>query len=145
MAGVSYGVSSGQGECAIVIREFAGVGKLLEEDRHNPLGVAGRAGAAFMRAYRVRDMVLEVGARSVDAIPARLEHDLDANRVAMMLGEFERLRIVSATEAVVVECVVVSRVPLGLGSGTSDHSEALRKLHNRLIVCTTVQVVDGPS
>ena len=88
-------------------------------------------------------MVLEVGARSVHAIPARLEHDLDANRITLTLGEFERLRIVSSTEAMEVECVVVGRVPLGLVSGPSDHSETLRKLHMRLFA--TMQVVDGPS
>ena len=116
---------------------------MLDEDGDKPFRVGGRAGAEFMRAYRVRDVVLEVGARSIHAIPARREHDLDANRVALMLGEFERLRVVSAAEAMVVECVVVSRVPLGLGRGTSDHSETLRKLHMRLIA--TMQVVDGPS
>jgi len=144
MAGVSYGVASGQGECAFIIREVFGVGKLLEEDSHKPFGVAGRAGAGFMIADRVRDMVLEVGARNVHAIPALREHDLDANPVTLTLGEFERLRIVSVVvEAMVVECFVVCRVRHGLGSGTSDHSEALRKLHTRLIA--TMQVVDSPS
>jgi len=143
MAGVSYGVAGGQGECAIVIREVFGVGNLLDEDSHKPFGVAGRAGAEFIRADRVRDMVLGVGAHGVHTIPARREQDLDANRVTVTLGEVERLRIVSIGEATVAECIVVGSVPHGLGRGTGDHSEALGKLHMRLIA--TMQVVDSPS
>jgi len=70
MAGVSYGVACRQDEGAVVVLEIAGVGHLLEEECHKPDGVTGRAGASFLRADGVRDMVLEVGARNVLAIPA---------------------------------------------------------------------------
>ena len=48
MAGVSYGVASGQGECAVVIREVFGFGDLFDEDSDKPFRVGGRAGAEFM-------------------------------------------------------------------------------------------------
>ena len=147
MIGVSYVVASGQGECAIVILELVGFGKLLEEDRHKSFGMGGRAVTGFKRADRERDMVLEVGTRSILAIPARREHDLDAYPVwTSLLGEFERLRGVSLgifSEAMEPESVVVGRVPPGLVSGTSDHAKTLRKLYVRLLA--TMEVVDTPS
>jgi len=146
MAGVSYVVASRQDKGAIIILVLAGVGDLLEEDRHKADGVGRRAGPSFMRTNRVRDMILEVGARSVLAIPARLEHDLDANPVGTRtLGEFERLwdgGLVVA-ETMEVECVVVCGGTRCLFRRTSDHAETLRKLLD-LLLGATMQVVDSP-
>ena len=106
MAGVSYGVASSQDEGAVVVFKIASPGDLLDEDGHKADGMGCRAGASFMGANRVRDMVLEVGACRILAIPACWEHDLDANPIGTVLfGEFERLWTVTA-EAMVVECLV---------------------------------------
>lgn len=145
MAGVSYVVASRQDESAGVVLELGRVGELLEEDGHKADRVGVRAFASFVGAERVRDMVLEVGARSVLAIPARLEHDLDANPVGTILfGEFQRLRVVGA-EAMIVECVVVGRVLRSLIRGTSDHAETRRKLNKVLVGLATMQIVDSPA
>jgi len=89
MVGISYVVAGRQDEGAVIILVLEGIGDLLEEDGDKPDGVGGWAFASFMRANRVRDMVLVVGARYVLAIPARLEHDLDAKPAGTMtLGEF---------------------------------------------------------
>ena len=123
------------------------MGNLLEEDRHKPHGVGGRAGASFMRTDRVRDVVLEVGARDVLTIPACWEHDLDANAVgARALWERERLgdgRLVK-TEAMVVESLVRCIIALrASGSRTGDHAETLGELLD-IGFGAAMQVVDGP-
>ena len=109
VVGVSYVVASGQDEGTVVVLELAGVSDLLEEDGHEPERMGRRAGASFMGADRVRDVVLEVGARNVLAVPAGLEQDLQADPVGTgALGEFVRLwngRLVVA-EAMVVERLV---------------------------------------
>ena len=145
MAGVSYVVASRQDETAFVVLELAGVGELLEEDGHKADRVGVRAFASFMGAERVRDMVLEVGARSVLAIPARLEHDLDANPAGtLFFREYQHL-VVAAAEAMKVECVVVGSGIRFLIRGTSDHAETLRKLNKFLVVLATMQIVDSPA
>ncbi len=109
MAGVPYVVTGSQGEGTVVVFEVLGMGNLLDEDGHESNGMGGRAGTSFLRTNRVRDMVLEVGARGIPTIPARWEQDLDANAVgAIAVRESERLcdgRFVKA-EAMVVESLV---------------------------------------
>ena len=70
VAGVPYVVTSRQDEGAVVIFKVLGMGNLLDEDGHKPNGMGGRASASFMRTDRVRDVVLEVGARGVPTVPA---------------------------------------------------------------------------
>ena len=70
MAGVPDVVACSQGEGAVVVFEVLRMGKLLKEDGHEANGVGGRAGASFLRTDRVRDMVLEVGARGIPTVPA---------------------------------------------------------------------------
>ena len=147
MAGVSYVVTSSQGEGAIVVFEVLGVGKLLKEDGHESNGVGGGAGASFMRTDRVRNVVLEVGARGVSAIPARWEQDLDANAVgAIALRERERLRdgrLIKA-EAVVVERLVRGiRAHRASGGRAGDHAETRGELLD-FGFGAAMQVVDGP-
>ena len=123
------------------------MGGLFEEDRHKPNGVGGRAGAAFMRTDRVRDVVLEVGARDVLTIPARWEHDLDANAVgAIALRERIRLgdgRLVKAKTMVVESLIRWISALRASGSRAGDHAETLGELLN-IGFGATMQVVDGP-
>ena len=100
-----------------------------------------------MRTDRVRDVVLEVGARDVLTIPACWEHDLDANAVgARALWERERLgdgRLIIA-EAMVVEGLVRWIIThRASGSRAGDHAETLGELSN-IGFGATMQVVDGP-
>ena len=147
MAGISYIVASRQGEAAVVVLELAGVSDLLHEEGHEPGRIVGRACTSFLSANRIRDMVLEVGARSVLVVPAGREHDLDADPVGTgTLGEFVRLwngRLVVA-EAMIVECLLrgicAHRAP---GSRAGDHAETLGELVN-IGFSATVQVIDGP-
>jgi len=147
VAGVPYVVTSRQDEAAIVIFEALGMGDLLDEDGHEPNGVGGRAGTSFLRTDRVRDVVLEVGARGVPTIPARREQDLDANAVGTVtFWEGERLwdgSLIEA-EAMVVEGlfpgISAHRASVGLAG---DHAEPLGELLN-VGFCATMQVVDGP-
>jgi len=147
MAGISYVVASRQDEGAIVVFEVLGMGKLLEEDGHKPNGMGGRAGAPFMCTDRVRDMVFEVGARNVLTIPARWEHDLDANAVrTVTLGKRVRLwdgRLVVA-EAMVVEGLVCGiSAHRASGGRARNHAETRGELLN-VGFGTTMKVVDGP-
>ena len=109
--------------------------------------MGGRAGAPFMRTDRVRDVVLEVGARGVLTIPARWEHDLDANAVGA-IAHWERVRL-SDGRLVIAEAMVVESLLRGIrahrasGSRAGDHAETLGELLN-IGFGATMQVVDGP-
>lgn len=147
VAGVPYVVTGRQDEGAVVIFKVPSMGNLLDEDGHEPNGMGGRAGASFMRTGRVRDVVLEVGARGVPTIPARREQDLDTNAVGTStLRERERLwdgRLVEA-EAMVVEGLVpgirAHRASAGLAG---DHTETLGELLD-VGFGASMQVVDSP-
>ena len=121
---------------------------LLEPDRHDPNGMGGRAGASFACTDRVRDVVLEVCARSVLTIPARREYDMHENafvaralweRVRLWVG---RLRAVTTEEAGgrVRRNIRVESTSVGV---TGDHAEARREL---LSVCfgATMMIVGAP-
>jgi hypothetical protein len=147
MAGKPYVVAGGQDKGTVIVFEPAGIGDLLDEDGHKPNGMGGGAGATFRRTDRVGDMVLEVGARSVLAVPARWELDLDANPVGTgAFGEFIALR---DGRLIVAEAMEVESLLRGIGAHhastgrASDHTETLGELLN-IGFGATMQVVDGP-
>jgi len=147
MAGVPYIVTSSQDEGAVVVFKVLGMGKLLDEDRHKPDRMGGRAGASFMRTDRVRYMVLEVGARCVLTIPARREDDLNTNAVGT-IARWERVRLwdgrLVVAEAMVVEGLVRGiRCHLASGGRARDHAEILGELLD-VGFGATMQVVHGP-
>jgi len=147
VAGVPYVVAGGQDEGAVVVFEVLGMGNLFDEDSHEPDGMGGRAGASFLRTNRVRDMVLEVGTRSILTIPAGRKQDLDANTVGTVsVRECVRFwdgRFVEA-EAMVIEGLVrrirAHRTP---GRRACDHAKAWGELLNSCFGAT-MQVVDSP-
>ena len=147
MAGIADVITSGQREGAVVVFEVVGMGHLFNEDGHESNGMGGRAGTSFMGTDRVRNVVLEVGARDISAIPARGKQDLDANAVGVSaLWERKRLRDgrLVVAEAMVVEGLVRwIRGHRASGGGTGDHAETLGELLNDLFGAA-MQVVDGP-
>ena len=148
MARVADVVAGGEDKGAVVVLKVLGVRELLEEDGHEADGVGRRAGAALLGADRVRDVVLEVGARGILAVPAGREEDLDADTVgAVAIRERERLRDGCLVEA---QAVVVERLVRRIRAAhraprrrASDHAETGRELHD-FGLGTAVQVVHGP-
>ena len=118
---------------------------LLQPERHKPNGMGGRAGVSLDRTDGVRDVVLEVWATDVLAIPARRHYNMH-EKASGAICRWERVRRI--IDPLVVETheldgLVFVRVGHRASVGVAgDHAEAFGKSLN-VGFGATMQVVDA--